>query len=302
MLKNRVACVLLTLAISLGMGAYFVVPTSVYAEGEQAQNEEPTIINSADDLYGALYWGGNYKLGSNINTGDSTYGNVLYAIISDTILDLGNYTLTLSGANACIWTYGSNLTIKGSKNGKIVKAVNEPVPAVGTYQGDVVFESGSIEAPYYGATISTGTKFTMNGGSIYGGEFGIVGYGTSETTIIGGTVTSDHIAVSGYGVENGTKFNINGGTLNGTDTGLYLPHANGETTITDGTIISDKTGVEIRAGSLDISGGLSNSGGSVSQRMLYGTSVLCVAPHQITGFVDNKCGKQCVLYFPFRYS
>ena len=49
-------------------------------------------------------------------------------------------------------------------------------------------------------------------------------------------------------------------------------------------------------------GHLSNSGGSVSQRMLYGTSVLCVAPHQIKGFVDNKCGKQCVLYFPFRYS
>lgn len=276
MAKYRIACVMSAIAIAFGMGTCLMTPAAVYAEGEQVQNEEPTVVTTADGLSDALYYGGNYILGADIDMTGCQYGTSI-AAYKDTVLDLDNFTVTLPDATASVLTYGANLTIKGNQ-GKIVKTIeNTDYPTVYAFNGDITFESGSIEGKKFPVFVKEGNSFTMNGGTVSGEQFGIINHGTltinggvinsnqsgvggydlSETTINNGAINANNFAVFGNGSESGTKFNINGGEINGAF-GVYLPQANGVSTITGGTINASKTGVEIRAGSLEISGGTIN--------------------------------------------
>lgn len=276
MAKYRIACVMSAIAIAFGMGTCLMTPAAVYAEGEQVQNEEPTVVTTADGLSDAFYHGGNYILGADIDMTGCQYGTSIPAY-KDTVLDLDDFTITLPDATASVLTYGANLTIKGNQ-GKIVKTIeNTDYPTVYAFNGDITFESGSIEGKKFPVFVKEGNSFTMNGGTVSGEQFGIVNHGTltinggvinsnqsgvggydlSETTINNGTINANNFAVFGNGSESGTKFNINGGEINGAF-GVYLPQIDGVSTITGGTINASKTGVEIRAGSLEISGGTIN--------------------------------------------
>ena len=103
MARYRMACALSVLAIALGVSTCFVMPTAVFAEGEQAQSGEPVMVTTADELNDALYYGGNYKLGADINTSECQWGTPVYAM-HDTVLDLDKYTITLPDANASIYS------------------------------------------------------------------------------------------------------------------------------------------------------------------------------------------------------
>ena len=270
MVKQRMAYALSALVMMFGMAVSLVASPVVYAGDGEA-----TIITTADELNDALWFGGNYKLGADINTGDCQYGSPLFVRL-DTVLDLDNYTITLPDAQASINGYGASLTIKGDK-GKIVKAVEDTdYPTIYVNNGDMTLEGGNIEGKKFSVIVTEGNSFTMTGGSLTADQFGIAnhgnvtidggtiisnqsgvaGYDLSETTINGGTIDAKHIAVHGNGTHSGTKFNINGGTING-NLGVYLPQVDGLTTITGGTI-NAKNGVEVRAGELNITGGTIN--------------------------------------------
>ena len=265
MAKKRMAYALSALVMTFGMATSLITPSAVYADGEEA-----TIVTTADELNDALWFGGNYKLGADINTGDCQYGSPLFVRV-DTVLDLDDYTITLPDDQASINGYGASLTIKGDQ-GKIVKAVEDTdYPPIFVNNGDITLEGGNIEGKKFAVIVTEGNSFTMTGGSLTADQFsianhgtvtigggtinsaqsGIAGYDASETTINGGTINAEHIAVHGNGSYSGTKFNINGGEING-NLGVYLPQIDGVTTISGGTI-NASTGVEIRAGSLTIS-------------------------------------------------
>ena len=116
----------------------------------------------------------------------------------------------------------------------------------------VIINDGTIEAMY------SNPEGTSGGNAI--GAFK-----DTEVTINGGTLKSFGVTMLGNGSDSGpnegtnAKFNINGGTLNSTiSAAIYAPQVNGLTTITGGTL-TGKTGVEIRAGKLIISGGTFNA-------------------------------------------
>ena len=77
---------------------------------------------------------------------------------------------------------------------------------------------------------------------------------------VDGTVTleGDYYGITGNGSRHGTEITVNGGTIRGTHTndnlGIYHPQE-GTLTITNGTIEGYSSAVEMRAGTLNITGG-----------------------------------------------
>lgn len=257
MINKRILCSLAAFAMVLGLFSGAILsPEAVYAEGEESSetSTEPIVVSDAANLYAALYFGGNYVLGADVDLTGSQYGTSLYAL-ADTTLDLGEYNVVLPDDNSSIYAWGGNLTIKGGL-GKIVKSVkNTDFPAVWAYQGDVTLDGGTIVAGKNPVMVSDGMHFTMNDGNIAGEQYGVIGYGASEIVINDGTISASEVAVLGHGAETGTKITINGGILTSEDTGIYLPQLEGVTKINGGLIRAGLNGVEIRAGSLEINGG-----------------------------------------------
>ena len=101
--------------------------------------------------------------------------------------------------------------------------------------GVLTMNGGEIDSDKWGVFVTGGSTFTMNGGSIEFGEggFGVGNHGND--TVANGTDTVITIA---------------GGTISGPDTAVYHP-GEGTLNITGGTI-TGTTGVEVRAGTLNI--------------------------------------------------
>ena len=113
--------------------------------------------------------------------------------------------------------------------------------------------------------VNDGAKLTLKDGTITGHTWGVSLFDDTEFTMNGGTVAATNegsIAISGNGTvdpSNGNyganaKITINGGTITSGELGIYAPQKDGETVINGGTI-NALTGVEIRAGSLEINDG-----------------------------------------------
>lgn len=76
----------------------------------------------------------------------------------------------------------------------------------------------------------------------------------AKLTVNGGTLKAPAYGISGNGTRHNTELTINGGTIEGTKgAGIYQPQ-DGTVTIKGGTI-TGPTGIEIRSGQLDVSGG-----------------------------------------------
>jgi DNA-binding protein H-NS len=138
----------------------------------------------------------------------------------------------------------------------------------------LTMNNGTIktEADYQAINLYGNCTATINGGEVlapkhgdrYNGN-GISAFKNTELTINGGLISSYGNAILGNGSISGNsegtnaKFNINGGTIiSEVGMGIYAPQPNGVTTITGGTI-TGRTGIEVRAGTLIISGGTLNS-------------------------------------------
>ncbi|MBQ1407663.1 MAG: Ig-like domain-containing protein [Eubacterium sp.] len=225
-----------------------------------------------------------------INIKDGVGANVIikYGTIRAT-----DYTGIYVGEGDVLTVKGGNITAgyaavndKGTvimNGGTVVSdnAVNE-MPTfniLGTVQDDgtvvkaaLTMNGGKIEALGNGSAVKLqgNAVFDLNDGVIEAmyssperndGGAGIAAFKDTEVTIEKGNVTAYSYALGGNGLDSGqddgtnAKFTIKGGTLSSAGTAaVYAPQVNGKTVISGGTI-TGKTGIEIRAGELDITGG-----------------------------------------------
>ena len=189
-------------------------------------------------------------------------------------------TLNISGgrveANSiAVLNNSKNMTVSG---GTIYSAAYDGV--TGNTNSELVMTGGTIKTDSDEDSAvrlaAVGAKFTMNGGALiatasdpanpgYGGA-GVMAFKDTEVTINGGTITSHSFCVGGNGSVDGgnegtnAKFTITGGTLPSDATAIYAPQPNGVTKISGGTITGGDVALELRAGTLEITGGTFNGG------------------------------------------
>ena len=111
-------------------------------------------------------------------------------------------------------------------------------------------DTGTIDAN----GLACGVKMTIKGETEDGKE--------AVLTVNGGTIQGDSFGISGNGTRHGTKITINGGTIKNTDdegTAIFHPQ-NGELIVNGGTIKSSNNGIEIRSGTLTVTGGKISGG------------------------------------------
>ena len=189
------------------------------------------------------------------------------------IRNLANCTLTINGGTIRGKYYLVYNQSECTMNGGTILATDGL--AFQNYKNSTFTMNGGTiktEADYQALNLYSDCSVVINGGEIlapkdgdrYNGN-GIAAFKNTELTINGGTIHSYGIAILGNGSIDGNnegknaKFNINGGTIiSDSALGIYAPSPNGVTTITGGTI-TGKTGVEVRAGTLNISGGTFNA-------------------------------------------
>ncbi len=197
------------------------------------------IINCQGDFcicnYGSLEINGGAIIGKDY---------VVYNQSDSLVMNGGTVTAT-EGTSVGNYAEGASFVM----NGGLVKTLGDDVAV-------------RLSRPY--------TSFVMNGGTIeatYGeegtsdGASAIAAFRDTEVTINDGTVIGFSNTLTGNGSSSGAndgsraKFNINGGTITSlTAAAIFAPSYDGVTTITGG-VVRGKTGIEIRAGTLNVSGG-----------------------------------------------
>ena len=217
-------------------------------------------------------------------TGTATYIIRVGQSSSEGTLILESGTIDCSAKNYCI-TVASKGTLK--VNGGSIISKNFPIVNTGNTEINGGLVEGTTGGAIYGNTNSTltlndgtirilssweaitlskpGAKFIMNGGLVDATAdpkgVAIIAFKNTELTINDGEIRASSAGIMGNGSESGAsegtnaKFTINGGSIISSSIGIYAPQINGETTISGGLIEAGKTGIEIRAGNLTMTGG-----------------------------------------------
>ena len=166
---------------------------------------------------------------------------------------------TLEG-NLVAYSYLGTFTMNGGTINTEGYAIYNAASSIIEMNGGEIKGTGS-----YQPINLTGGKMTVNDGKITSASWGIVGFKDTEITINGGTIIAESHAISGNGSESGSnagvnaKFTITGGTItSNTALAVYAPQINGVTKISGGTLTGGESALEIRAGSLEITGGTFN--------------------------------------------
>lgn len=181
-------------------------------------------------------------------------------INSDVTIDLHGFSITSSNGNSGkVIIAMANVTIKDS---------------VGNGRIESTSTSGGSSAAIRVGTAGTGKDITVTieSGTMKGRDCGIFVAGINSKLVVNGGYIegTNGFGVSGNGsMKNGepeygpTTITINGGKIIGGGTGIYHPQV-GQLMINNGEI-TGKTGVEIRAGGLIVSGGtITATGDSIS--------------------------------------
>ena len=186
---------------------------------------DPWVVADETELKQAFKDGGYVKLGANISLNNSTdTTNWAYVPAEKSVtLDLAGHTITRTAND----TFGAIRVL-----GELIVNDSSAAKTGGISGGDYAIVVG------WKGLEGNGAKLTINGGT-FTGSYAITGNGTVP---------------SGNNTTNwGTTITINGGTITGTNLGIYHPQK-GDLYINGGTI-SGASGVELRAGTLTISGG-----------------------------------------------
>ncbi|MBR5418720.1 hypothetical protein IK110_00490 [Candidatus Saccharibacteria bacterium] len=162
--------------------------------------------------------------------------------------------------------------------GEIISGATGNVPAVRN-NGGASFEmnGGKIIATNtkgiginfsFNTTTGEGSTGVINGGEVRAesnNSAAIVIYKNADLTVNGGTIVGENGGIVGNGTGpgyntssegTGAKVTVTGGNISSTHgAALYVPQYEGVTTISGGTISAEEVAVEIRAGTLNISGG-----------------------------------------------
>ncbi len=235
-----------------------------------------TVIDSSVDKSGkiastaswVLQIGGSGIIGSfTLKSGTMEGSNYNIRILADNklVIDGG----IVKGNSFVIYDEGEFIMNGGEVNASSGVAVRINQNSTFTMNDGLMKTGGDSCAVLLGAA---GANFTMNGGKIEAtyvnaegtsGGNAVCAFKDTETTINDGELVAvgNAITGNGSGPESGSSdgsnaiFNINGGSITSSiGAGIYAPQLNGQTTITGGTI-KGRTGIEIRAGELNISGG-----------------------------------------------
>ena len=220
---------IISIALALLMVA---VMLPVMAMADEPATALPTVQN------------GVIKLTNNVTLSNMT------EIRGNITLDLNGFTI--SGKGTVLDLYGT-IEIKDSSeggNGKIVSTERTNTPPNSPNSN--------------GIWINNDTSVTINSGTIEGNTWGVVVAGVNASlTMNGGTVIN---GITGNGNENAgvpeyapTTITISGGVVKGGELGIYHPQV-GTLTITNGDI-SGQSGIEMRAGTLNVTGGSISSTG-----------------------------------------
>lgn len=153
----------------------------------------------------------------------------------------------------------------------------------------------------------------VNGGEITGSDYGVALWGKGATVnMTDGCISGGYYAITGNGSHDvggddnsGTVINISGGSLEGGAEAIYHPQY-GVLTISGGTLTGESTGIEMRAGELNVSGGtiVANAVPTSTQANSSGTSIIgaAVGISQHTTklpIIVNITGGEMEAYTPF---
>lgn len=95
-------------------------------------------------------------------------------------------------------------------------------------------------------TLMCGIKITETDGTANGQK--------ASLTVNGGKVQGAYYGIAGNGTRHNTEITVNGGEISGGTSGIYHPQE-GTLTVTGGTISGGDTGIELRSGTINVSGG-----------------------------------------------
>lgn len=227
----------------------------------------------------------NITLDLNGYTFTSSYSYYSFYISSD--FTIKNGTINESGQYGIYVNKNANLTladvdINATGNNAIyvsqasvtvdeVNITSTGAYGIFIYGGSAILNSGSINAKTYGVLIyslgsstSINSSFTMNGGEV-NADYGIYIQGEYNATpssdnimayltIIDGKVSGNYYGIAGNANYRNTQIDISGGSISGSVSGIYHPQW-GILNISGGTISGGYSALELRAGTLKISGG-----------------------------------------------
>lgn len=218
----------------------------VIVEDPFEQPETQIDPEAGEKMKEALAQGGTFTLTCDIDITEQSGIQVPAGVTST--LDLNGYTISATNSNSGnIKVYGA-LTIKDSKNGKIV-AANDYSSTNASGIISVIGENASL-------TMEGGYIYAVRDNAVDNGQFGVVLNDGGDFTMTGGKIEAGWYAVSGNGTDNtqNSVIEIKGGELISTsDYAIYLPQS-GTTDITGGTVNGAAGAVSIRRGTLNISG------------------------------------------------
>lgn len=253
-------------------------------------------------LIAAMNAGGNVQLGANISIDDAKIPNFTSAVV----LDLYGHTMTFNASDIKFVGENASLTVQDTSvtgTGKISSTGGWCLCAGGG--AEMIINSGTIEAVYYGLFVYTDAELTVNGGSVLVSGAGcqaICGNGTAGSgntviTINGGVIETEYEhdnksveSLAIYHPQAGT-LNINGGQITG---GTGITMVAGTLNMTGGTVTGTANGSPV----------YNNSNGSKGSG-----SALCLISNDdyagnivvnIEGGVLNSCYTYAIDGFSYR--
>ena len=203
-------------AVNISGGELVSTGSNTIVNGEDATGTTTisggTIDNTATDNAGrpcVINYKGNVVIKDNANI-NSMYARTVLQYVGDGTIDIQGGTITNSSTTQNTLCY-----------------------AVGAESGTVKISGGTISSKIANAVKITGATINISGGSITSsGADAIMQLGSANTTITGGTITSNATGFSGLAVGGGTA-KITGGKLTGKAFGIWC-HDTKKTTVTLG--------------------------------------------------------------------
>lgn len=236
---------IISIALALLMVAV-MLPVMAMAEGTNVAKIGTTEYATLEDAFTA------------VATTDATTITLLNdAVVNNKIIisDGKNITLDLGGHNVTISTLGkffyvnnATFTVNGSGSIKEAAAYLAPIIMTGGPAGS---ENYSVVNVNNGVTLEgwAGMFIDQNKGNNYGMVFN-----AENATLTGRNDTNNEAGVGLYvngQINANVKISLTNATVSGTGDGMYLAGA-ADTTINGGSVTSNCTGIEIRAGSLTL--------------------------------------------------
>ena len=233
--------------------------TNLFNKGDATvENKGTIVVNDLIGLTNAAAIGGNIQLDADIEIEGLT---TFLTLADKTVLDLNDKTITMN--TTCVESNGKSSSINrllvnnGNvtiKNGSIVDT------ATSTDRSPIIVSAGS------GLGGSGTPKLIIDDVTITSkNEYGIVVFTGELEVKNNSSITAKLSAISGNGTMEGSNITLNGGTYTSTTTAAIFFPSTTKLTIENSAEIIGKTGIDIRAGTLDIKNSSITASGNTSE-------------------------------------